>query len=196
MGGIFGINTIASNSIEIQNVNFFRLEKSAINILNTDVVKISNTITKNCNKTCSSFAALQVDGFILFEFKRNIIEHFSASTALGIFSKFGGRTMIGGALLDSNRILFHQGDGIVYNGWTNNFFMNSISRNFEVFGRPLTLFSNSTVSLFVGNNRIIGRGSGIGIKVLRNVSSMAGRLYFDTLSIFNNRLDVQNGIFL
>ena len=196
IGGIFGINTIASNSIEIQNVNFFRLEKSAINILNTDVVKISNTITKNCNKTCSSFAALQVDGFILFEFKRNIIEHFSASTALGIFSKFGGRTMIGGALLDSNRILFHQGDGIVYNGWTNNFFMNSISRNFEVFGRPLTLFSNSTVSLFVGNNRIIGRGSGIGIKVLRNVSSMAGRLYFDTLSIFNNRLDVQNGIFL
>jgi hypothetical protein len=193
IGGSFGIAARVSKRLEIQNVQFRKTEYQAINILNVDDVKIHKTKIFSCN-SLNETSAIIVDGFKNFKFTSNIMEQNFSSDALGVFPRLGGRAIIGGALSDSNRIFVKNGIGINYSGWASTFYTNSTTRNFEFAGRPLTSLFNPIFSLFIEHNNIVCTGSGYGISVKR--SGLNGKLYFDTLSICNNRLEAENGIAL
>lgn len=193
IGGSYGISAKVSKRVGIQNVQFKKTENQAINFLNVDDVRIHRSKISNCNLLNTS-SAIVIDGYKNFKFTGNIVKQNFSSGALAVLPKLGGRAVIGGTLSDSNRIVVNNGIGINYSGWASTFYNNPMTRNFEIAGRPLSSFFNPIFSLFIEHNNIVCTGSGYGISVERN--GLSGKLYFDTLSICNNRLVAENGIAL
>ena len=196
VGGRYGISVNMSKSIELQNINFIRTKDNAVGVTSTDIIVINNTKTQFCKLEGQAGGAIFIDGFRMLDFRKNIINHNSVFPALLINSTLGSKIKIGGLISDSNRIVYNGQVGISINAVSNNFYKNSNNRSFEVFNRPLAFVPFPYFTLAIENNRIIGKGPGTGIDVIRNVNKSIGIVYFDTLIISNNKLDVQNGICL
>lgn len=196
IGGELGIMGAFSQKIEIQNVHFYRTMKNAVSIISTDIISINNTKTIfGCIKTGAN-GAISVNSFAKFDFKRNLIIHNANNSSLSVKSTIGSKIKIGGQLVDSNRIIYYNGDGINIDLSNSNFYQHSVVRNFEEINRPNSFIPFPYFTLNIENNRIVGKNSGYGISVCKNLAPSKVLYSFDTLLISLNKLDVQNGILL
>jgi hypothetical protein len=196
IGGELGIMGAFSQKIEIQNVHFYRTEKNAINVISTDIININNTKTMKGCTMASANAAIFLHGFAKFDFKRNLIIHDADNPSLLVKTILGSKIKIGGQLSDSNQIIYYNGQGVMIDLSNANFYQNSVVRNFENFSRPVSFVPFPYFTLNIENNRIVGKNSGYGISVFKNVAPSGVHYSFDTLLIAHNKLDVQNGILL
>lgn len=196
IGGELGIMGAFSQKIEIQNVHFYRTEKNAINVISTDIININNTKTMKGCTMASANAAIFLHGFAKFDFKRNLIIHDADNPSLLVKTILGSKIKIGGQLSDSNQIIYYNGQGVMIDLSNANFYQNSVVRNFENFSRPVSFVPFPYFTLNIENNRIVGKNSGYGISVFKNVAPSGVYYSFDTLLIAHNKLDVQNGILL
>jgi|688.fasta_scaffold17955_5 hypothetical protein len=194
VGGLKGIEVKTSKRLEIQNCNFFRTKNEALELTSIEAVNINNTKIHCCMQDKRDNGAILIDAFQNLIFKRNIVIHHSLAAALLIKPTIGSTTKIGGSILDSNRIVFNDGPGILVNIDNKGVYLNSKVNSFEDINRPVIFSPYHLYNLSIENNQIIGKGYGIGICIQKNVQNFSSMAFLDTLNICHNKLDVQNGI--